>query len=141
MASRVATNAAWIDFIPVSSRRAGSALRPAWRGRRLRDTPHAPFDVPACLSWDPDRTSRCRFARPAGGHSDVAEFRAETRAGVPADVYADPTPAVCPHAVCPAVFGGQITYRDDNHLTARFVALRWRQFAAALHLSGARRPI
>jgi SGNH domain-containing protein len=107
----------------------------------LRDTPHAPFDVPACISWDPDATSRCNFRRPADGHSDDAEYKAERSAGVPRDVYANPTSAVCPTAVCPAVVDGEITYRDDNHLTAIFVALRWRQFAASLRLSFTRRQI
>jgi hypothetical protein len=107
----------------------------------LRDTPHAPFDVPACISWDPDTASRCDFRRPADGHSDDAEYAAERNAGVPRDVYANPTPAVCPAPICPAVFAGEITYRDNNHLTAKFVALRWRQFAASLHLSFTRRQI
>jgi peptidoglycan/LPS O-acetylase OafA/YrhL len=107
----------------------------------LRDTPHAPFDVPACISWDPDTAARCNFRRAADGHSDDAEYTAERKAGVPRDVYANPTSAVCPTAICPAVFAGQITYRDDNHLTAKFVALRWRQFAASLHLSFTRRQI
>jgi hypothetical protein len=98
--------------------------------------------VPACISWDSDAPpSRCDFRRPADGHSDDAEYAAERTAGVPADVYANPTRAVCPTAVCPAIFDGEITYRDNNHLTAKFVALRWRQFAAALHLSPALRPI
>jgi peptidoglycan/LPS O-acetylase OafA/YrhL len=107
----------------------------------LRDTPHAPFDVPACISWDPDSASRCNFPRAADGHSDDAEYAAERKAGVPRDVYANPTSAVCPKTVCPAVFDGQITYRDDNHLTAKFVALRWREFAASLHGAFARRQI
>jgi hypothetical protein len=99
----------------------------------LRDTPHAPFDVPACISWDPNSAARCNFPRAADGHSDDAEYAAERKAGVARDVYANPTPAVCPTAICPAVFAGEITYRDDNHLTATFAALRWRQFAASLH--------
>jgi peptidoglycan/LPS O-acetylase OafA/YrhL len=107
----------------------------------LRDTPHAPFDVPACISWDPDTPSRCDFRRPADGHSDDAEYAVERHAGVPSDVYANSTSAVCPTAVCRAVFAGQITYRDTNHLTAKFAALRWRQFAASLHLSFRRRQI
>ena len=107
----------------------------------LRDTPHAPFNVPACISWDPRTASRCSFPRPAGGHSDDAEYAAERKAGVPAEIYGNPTPAVCPSAVCPAVFAGEITYRDDNHLTAKFVALRWRQFAASLHGAFSRRQI
>jgi hypothetical protein len=36
----------------------------------LRDTPHAPFDVPACISWDPSESSSCNF--PRGGPSDAA---------------------------------------------------------------------
>jgi hypothetical protein len=107
----------------------------------LRDTPHAPFDVPACISWDADSTARCNFPRAADGHSDDTEYAAERKAGVPRDVYANPTPAVCPSAICPAVFAGEITYRDDNHLTAKFVALRWRQFAASLHNSFTKRQI
>jgi hypothetical protein len=107
----------------------------------LRDTPHAPYNVPACISWDPSTASRCDFRRPPDGHSDDAEYAVERKAGVPSYVYANPTSAVCPTAVCPAVFDGEITYRDDNHLTAKFVALRWRQFAASLRLSFRRRQI
>jgi peptidoglycan/LPS O-acetylase OafA/YrhL len=107
----------------------------------LRDTPHAPFDIPACISWDPDSAARCNFPRAADGHSDDAEYAAERTAGVARDVYANPTPAACPTAICPAVFAGEITYRDDNHLTAKFVALRWRQFAESLHDAFAKRRI
>jgi len=95
----------------------------------LRDDPKAPFDVPACVSWDPSASSKCDFPR---AHSDAAEYAAERKAGVPDQVYADPTPAVCPTLVCHAVVAGKITYRDDSHLTAAYVATRWRQFATAL---------
>jgi peptidoglycan/LPS O-acetylase OafA/YrhL len=105
----------------------------------LRDTPHAPSDIPACISWDPSRSTGCNFAR--SGPSDAAEYAAERAAGVPRVVYSDPTPAVCPHATCPAVVNGVITYRDDNHLTAAFAASRWRRFAAALSLAKNLRPI
>jgi hypothetical protein len=43
---------------------------------------------------------------------------------------------VCPDPVCHAVVDGQITYRDENHLTAEYVATRWRQLARALRLPG-----
>jgi hypothetical protein len=36
---------------------------------------------------------------------------------------------------------GVIAYRDDNHLTAAFVAARWRQFAQALSPARAFRQI
>jgi peptidoglycan/LPS O-acetylase OafA/YrhL len=106
----------------------------------LRDTPHAPSDVPACLSWDPSNPATCSFPRPADGHFDDAEVAAELDAGVPRGVYADPVPAVCPAAVCPAVVGDIVVYRDDNHLTAAFAATRWRQLAAALARSDVHRP-
>src|SRR5207302_1647554 len=106
----------------------------------LRDNPQAPWDIPACVSWDPSTPTECDFpGLPAG--SDAAEYAAERKAGVPGDVYSNPTPAVCPAAICPAEVGGEITYRDDNHLTAAYVATRWRQFAASLNLSFARRTI
>ena len=105
----------------------------------LRDTPHAPFDIPACISWDPSSASTCDFARPR--NSDGAEYAAERAAGVPAYVYSDPTTAVCPRGICDAEVDGIITYRDDNHLTAAFAASRWRQFAQALDLSKNLRPI
>jgi hypothetical protein len=107
----------------------------------LRDTPHAPFDVPACISWDPSQSRACDFPRTRDGHSDDAEYESERAAGVPASVYADPAPAVCPRAICHVVIGGVIVFRDDNHLTAAFAASRWREFAAALSITGARRSI
>jgi peptidoglycan/LPS O-acetylase OafA/YrhL len=105
----------------------------------LRDTPHAPFDIPACISWDPSSASTCDFTR--SRNSDSAEYAAERAAGVPAFVYSDPTTAVCPGRTCDAEVDGVITYRDDNHLTAAFAASRWRQFAQALDLSKNLRPI
>jgi peptidoglycan/LPS O-acetylase OafA/YrhL len=96
----------------------------------LRDDPKAPSDVPACVSWEPSKASRCDFPR---AHSDTAQYAAERKAGVPASAYVDPTRVVCPDPVCHAVVDGKITYRDDSHLTAAYVATRWRQFAAALH--------
>jgi hypothetical protein len=95
----------------------------------LRDDPKAPFDVPACISWDPSAPSQCDFPR---APSDAAQHAAERKAGVPDQAYVDPTAVVCPDPVCRAVVDGKITYRDDSHLTAAYVASRWRQFAAAL---------
>ena len=106
----------------------------------LRDTPHAPFDVPGCISWEPSAPGECDFPQPRDRHSDDAEVAAERAAGVPRFVYADPSPAVCPRATCRVVSGGTIVFRDDNHLTAAFAATRWRQFAEALSLGQARRP-
>ena len=118
------------------------ALRPlAPRVVVLRDTPHAPFDIPACISWDPGETVRCNFRFGQSGQLDGAEYAAERAAGVPASLYADPARVVCPGAVCQAEVDGIIVYRDDNHITAAFAASRWRQFAEALGNEQRRRPI
>jgi peptidoglycan/LPS O-acetylase OafA/YrhL len=107
----------------------------------LRDTPRPPSNIPACISWDPGEPAACNFRRPRDGHSDDAEYTAERAAGTPAALYATTTTVVCPHAVCPAVVDGIIVFRDDNHLTAAFAALRWRQLADALARANVKRPI
>ena len=110
--------------------------RVASRVAVLRDTPHAPQDIPACISWNPSRPSRCNFVRPADGHSDDAEYAAERAAGVARSSYVDPAPAVCAAAVCKAVVNGVITYRDDNHLTAAFSASIRHRLAQVLSTPG-----
>jgi peptidoglycan/LPS O-acetylase OafA/YrhL len=104
----------------------------------LRDTPHAPQDIPACISWNPSHPARCNFARTRDGHSDDAEYAAERAAGIARAAYADPAPAVCGGAVCRAVVNGIITYRDDNHLTAAYSASIRRGLAQALSTTGRR---
>jgi peptidoglycan/LPS O-acetylase OafA/YrhL len=107
----------------------------------LRDTPRAPSDVPACISWEPANPSVCDFAQTPDGHWDDAEYAAELAARTPRTVYADPAPVVCRGPVCLVEVRGTIVYRDDNHLTAAFAAARWRQFAEALNLAHVRKPI
>ena len=107
----------------------------------LRDTPHAPFDVPACLSWDPGEPANCAFTNTKSRRSDGAEYAAERKAGIPAWVYSDAGKAVCSQKVCQPEANGVIEYRDDNHLTAAYAASRWRQFAQALSSAGSLRPI
>ncbi len=107
----------------------------------LRDPPRPPDDIPACLSWDPDQPLLCDFHRSASGLPDAAEYTAERAAGVRASVYADMTDTVCPGQVCRAMVGGLIVYRDNNHLTAAFVASRWRELAAAINRGLNRRPV
>ena len=98
----------------------------------LRDTPHAPQDIPACISWNPSDPLTCDFPQPRDRHADDAEYAAERAAGIPPSVYVDPAPAVCQGAVCKAAVNGIITYRDDNHLTAAYSAAIRRRFAQLL---------
>ena len=95
--------------------------------RRLQDTgarvvvmkslPHAPHDVPDCVSRQPERLDRCAFVareRPA------PDFDAESTERVDGAELVDPAPVVCPEGVCPAVMGNALVFRDDNHFTATF---------------------
>jgi hypothetical protein len=107
----------------------------------LRDTPHAPQDIPACISWNPEDATSCDFARTADGHWDDAEYAAERAAGVAQRSYANPDPAICSAKTCRVVIGGQIVYRDDNHLTAAFSASIWRSLARALSSALEPRPV
>jgi hypothetical protein len=107
----------------------------------LRDTPHAPQDIPACISWNPEQGVRCNFTRPRDGHWDDAEYAAERAAGVARATYSNPVPSVCGGATCRAVVNGTIAYRDDNHLTAAFSASIWRGLARALNATLDVRPI
>jgi peptidoglycan/LPS O-acetylase OafA/YrhL len=107
----------------------------------LRDTPHAPQDIPACVSWNDSDPAACVFARTPDGHSDDAEYAAERAAGVATRTYADPAPAVCGPRWCKAVVNGIITYRDDNHLTAAYAAAIWRRFAEAISIDRERHSI
>jgi peptidoglycan/LPS O-acetylase OafA/YrhL len=107
----------------------------------LRDTPHAPQDIPACVSWNDSDPAECIFARTPDGHSDDAEYATERAAGVASHTYADPAPAVCGPTWCKAVVNGIITYRDDNHLTAAYAAAIWRRFAQAISIDKERHSI
>ncbi|HET6172975.1 MAG TPA: SGNH hydrolase domain-containing protein, partial [Gaiellales bacterium] len=107
----------------------------------LRDTPHAPQDIPACISWNPALSATCDFPRTRDGHWDDAEYAAERAGGVARSTYANPAPAVCGGPTCRVVVGGEIVYRDDNHLTSAFAASIWRGFALALNTILNVRPI
>ena len=107
----------------------------------LRDTPRAPQNIPACISWDPARSAGCNFPQTRDGHWDDAEYAAERAAGVALSAYANPVPAVCGGRTCPAVISGQIVYRDDNHLTSAFSASIWRDLARVINATLEARPI
>jgi peptidoglycan/LPS O-acetylase OafA/YrhL len=90
--------------------------------RLIRDTPYANFDVPGCLAqaeWDGH--TQCPGAVAAVALSpDV--FAAETRAAknfVDVKVL-DLSDQMCGADQCYLEAGGQIIYRDEDHLTASF---------------------
>jgi hypothetical protein len=82
----------------------------------IADTPLMSQDVPACLSRK-DRT-----AQSCGTSREYALTRALARDGRAAELLhstlIDPSLWLCDDALCPAVIGQTIVYRDDHHLTA-----------------------
>jgi hypothetical protein len=90
----------------------------------LRDSPIAPFNVPACVGRAINRTGNaddsCQFD--AAVALNQTAFVAERKAvdGLSNVYYLDMDDLICPGESCPATRNGQIIYRDDNHLTGTY---------------------
>jgi hypothetical protein len=83
--------------------------------------PKIPFAVPACLAEHGPDGDDCDV--PVDADEDVAPYNAamvEAAGGREDVTIVDPTPIVCPDGTCPALIGGEIVRRDDDHLTASF---------------------
>ncbi|MDQ1293546.1 MAG: hypothetical protein QG608_1427 [Actinomycetota bacterium] len=88
----------------------------------VRDSPRPPRDIPACLSEHPSDPGRCDFPFAGNADRDGQVFRAELEAirtnGIQVMGTSD---LVCDGDRCPAVSRhGNITYRDNHHLTGSF---------------------
>ncbi|MGE0684050.1 MAG: acyltransferase family protein [Candidatus Binatia bacterium] len=104
----------------------------------LRDTPWPGFNVPTCLSrasWWSQDISSCNFDRREALDSVVFELDRKAVAGLDKVDLVDISDLVCTGAQCQAVIGGQIAYRDDQHLTttvsASFASVLANQFRQA----------
>ncbi len=84
----------------------------------LTDVPKSPFDIPDCISENPDRLHECTFPVPPSG--PAVERRSVER--VPGAKLIDFLPTVCALDVCRGVIGDAIVYRDRGHVTATFAA-------------------
>lgn len=83
----------------------------------VKDVPHPPGDVPACVARQSARPGRCAFSRDKAlsfPHVDTAAARAT---GV---VAIDPSEALCTRDSCPAVVRGVLVYRNGAHFTATY---------------------
>jgi hypothetical protein len=93
----------------------------------MRGTPHAGFDVPACLSRQADRTPHalpCEYEREAALHAtarsaQLAAVRDVATRGLPVRAV-DMADRVCATSPCSVVRDGRVVFSDDNHLTASF---------------------
>jgi hypothetical protein len=83
----------------------------------IRDTPEAPADVPSCVSENMSDLEDCAF-RERFQWNRSYEVRAARR--VPGTTLVNVDPEICPGAICRAVIGNELVYRDNAHLTAAF---------------------
>jgi peptidoglycan/LPS O-acetylase OafA/YrhL len=83
----------------------------------FRDTPYPGKDIPDCVSGMAIGSDACDFPRGVSLPPDVMAdlIGADKRPGV---YLVDLTNALCPHATCPAVIDGILTYVDQSHITA-----------------------
>ncbi len=89
----------------------------------ILDNPVSAQNVPICVSEHLDDVKACAIPRSTayrylGRH--LATARAAAQAGF---VVFDPVVLFCTDAVCPAVAGNTLVYRDANHMTATYS--RW----------------
>lgn len=90
----------------------------------LRDSPLPPYDVPACLgraigvahsTADP-----CEFDSLQALNAPAFEAERSAGEGLSNVYYLDMDDLICPGTSCPAVRGGRIVYRDENHLAGSY---------------------
>lgn len=96
----------------------------------IRDTPFPERDVPACVAEHRDDPGACDVPRPTEDRGTSWEKR--TLAGIPGVRHVDLVDEVCGPRTCPAVVDGILRWRDQDHLTATFVATLDEPLAAQL---------
>ena len=94
-------------------------------------------DVPDCLSEHLNDVASCTTTNEAS--VDAAGFAAEqSTVRAAGGAYINVTPWVCTTATCAVVVGNLLVYRDDNHLTTKFVTWLAPVVAAEVDLNMAR---
>ena len=115
----------WIRVTPDIYREAASLTLKALAGLPtvvMLPVPRPGFDVPMCLArahWRPWLGSDCRFVRQ---EAETSSSRAPGRRGRASCSSRRSWRCHMPVPVCETVAGGNVVYRDDNHLTPRFAA-------------------
>ncbi|RKN15287.1 acyltransferase [Micromonospora musae] len=131
------------DGAPVASQAQAAfadALRRTWSEMAgagipvvvLRDTPYHDKDIAECVSENPRKLTRCASPRDkvlAGGGGPAHETAARQNDKVH---LVDLNDAICPRERCAPVIGGVLVYRDNNHVTATYMATLAPRLATAL---------
>ncbi len=85
----------------------------------LADPPRPPWDIPSCVSAAMRALRRCAFPRrPAVARSAATRRAVDRLPGVRA---IDATDRFCLAALCPAVIGDVLVYRQTGHVTATYI--------------------
>jgi hypothetical protein len=100
----------------------------------LRDNPMPGVDPVECLSRNQDAPSSCDRSFSQMRHEPRAEKAAAASAGVS---YVDTLRMFCTASTCPAVIGGVVVWRDDDHATATYATTLAPYLSAALAKLGA----
>jgi peptidoglycan/LPS O-acetylase OafA/YrhL len=94
----------------------------------MRSSPTLPFDGPACVaprSWlyaVLKGQSLCTTAAHTTQNDDVFGWLRAAARGFHNVHVVDMTNAICPDDTCRAEIGGEVVFRDDQHMTATFAA-------------------
>lgn len=88
--------------------------------RVIKDTPEISFDVPECVSANPQNLTKCAMPRDTAlnkrPHPELEALK-----GLPDTELIDMNDWICPDAsACPAVVGNVLVWRDTDHITATY---------------------
>lgn len=127
--SRYRTNDGVMDQGEASDARLVEAMQETWspfinqgiRVLSIRDTPRPGVAVPDCVeqNMSSGTLGKCAVPRSESLLQSPPEVVA---ANYPGASLLDMTDAFCFGEACPAVIGGVLVYRDDNHITATYSA-------------------
>ena len=100
----------------------------------ILDTPGPPgFDVPACVTANPQQLSACAYPKAVGVESSGAPAQLAAAARVPGARVVDMSATTCPDGVrCPAVIGNVVVYRSGSHLSDTYAATTARALSREL---------
>jgi SGNH domain (fused to AT3 domains) len=106
----------WARAWSVTDRELAAASR---RVVVIRDVPAPRGDVPDCIAAHAPDVRQCSNTRSAALQDGLVLYRAEAPASTASTRFIDLNAALCPGDPCPVVTaGGDVIYRDDEHLTA-----------------------
>jgi peptidoglycan/LPS O-acetylase OafA/YrhL len=100
-----------------------AVARPGVAVRLIRDTPHAPYDVPSCwaqLAWN-GRAACPPLVRADALSADIFEAEVRAAANIANVKVIDMSDSICGSDRCETKKGDMVLFRDSDHLTSTYV--------------------